>query len=153
LSFFLSGLLFGGSVVGALLTQHFLDWQPCVMCVEIRAWLILASVLLLVASAIPLAVLSRAFGVAGLLASLGASYKGGQLFALEVKWVDSFSCSPFARFPSWMPLQEWFPYLFQPQAICGEDIRSLFFIPLSAWPLVLTVASVVICICAIRKKS
>lgn len=121
------------------------------MCVEIRAWLLLAASLLLVASVLPDGILSRLIGVAGIFGAVGASVKGGQLFALEKGWVESFSCSPFAQFPKWLPLHEWAPYVFQPQAVCGEDIKSILFVPLSAWPLLMTLFIVALCGSAMLK--
>lgn len=151
LTFLICGLLCGGSVLGALLTQWFLDWQPCVMCVEIRAWLILASACFFIASLLNLNVFHWGLGAIGCLASIAAAIKGGQLFFLERGWVESFNCSPFANFPNWMPLHEWMPFVFQPQAVCGESIRSLI-IPLSAWPFMLSAMCIFACGHAMLKK-
>lgn len=131
----LTGLLYMGSVAIAVFTQIYLEWLPCVLCVEIRAWMLAAGILLFLASFLPGSKGRRATGLLGTFCALGAGWSSYQLFSLEQGWVESLSCSPFARFPSWLPLQDWLPVLFQPQAICGESVKA-FVLPLSAWPMV-----------------
>lgn len=87
----------------------------------------------------------------GFVSAAMAAFKGGQLFSLERGWVESFSCSPFAQFPKWLPLDQWIPYVFQPQAICGESIKRIL-IPLSAWPLVMLLISGLLVALAFKKK-
>lgn len=136
-----SALAFVGAVVAAVLTQIFMDWQPCVLCVEIRAWMLGAGLLFTLAAMVPGGGVRRAVTALGTFCAIGAAWSGYHLLSIEQGWVQSFSCSPFARFPSWLPLQTWWPTVFQPQAICGDVIKS-FLIPLSAWPILMAAVQV-----------
>lgn len=147
----LSGCAFIGAVIAAVLTQIYLDWQPCVLCVEIRAWMLGTGLLLIAAAAAGTG--SRLRGLLALLGTcctFGAAWSGYHLLSIEQGWVQSFSCSPFARFPSWLPLQVWVPAVFQPQAICGDAIKS-FVIPLSSWPILMMLVHVICMIFMIIK--
>ncbi|MEG0867335.1 MAG: disulfide bond formation protein B [Hafnia sp.] len=143
------GLLFAvsavlcGMVGVAVFTQLQLGWEPCVMCVEIRALLLGAAFAFLLAGLIRGGWLRSAVVWVGAAFVGWACWTSGSLFALERGWVQASGCSPFARFPSWMPLQEWFPVLFQPEAICGDAIKAVAGVPLSLWPIIVCVACAV----------
>lgn len=135
--------LLGGMVGVAVMTQLVLDWEPCVMCVEIRALLLATAALFFLAGVMREGVIRKALVGAAVMAGGWLCWVSGGLFALEKGWVQSFGCSPFARFPSWMPLNEWVPILFQPEGICGESVKTVLGVPLSAWPILVFIACLV----------
>lgn len=132
------------AIGSAMFTQVYWGWEPCVMCVEIRAGLIGMAVAMGVAGVVPIAWMRRSLLALGLLSGGWACKVGGELFALEQGWVGSFGCSPFARFPTWLPLHEWLPVVFQPQGICGDAPKSLVGVPLSVWPIVIVLVAILI---------
>lgn len=132
------------AVGGAMVTQVYWGWEPCVMCVEIRAGLVGMALALGVAAVVPFAWMRKGFVALSLLSGGWACKVGGELFALEQGWVDSFGCSPFARFPARIPLHEWVPVVFQPQGICGDSPKSLVGVPLSIWPIVIVLVAIII---------
>ncbi|MFK4132164.1 disulfide bond formation protein B [Pseudomonas luteola] len=138
-------------VLAAVGSQVFLDWQPCVICVEIRAWLLLAGLLLLTAAVVKPSVVTKVITLLSFVPMSMASWDSYKLFSLEQGWVQSFSCSPFARFPSWLPLHEWMPLFFQPQAICGETVKSIL-LPLSVWPALVSMIFAVALIIKIKRN-
>lgn len=136
-------VLLGGMVGVAVMAQLVLDWQPCVMCVEIRALLLAAALLFFLAGLMGKGLARKVLVGAAVMAGGWSCWVSGGLFALEKGWVHSFGCSPFARFPSWMPLNEWVPVLFQPEGICGESVKTVLGVPLSAWPILVFIVCVV----------
>lgn len=119
-------LLLAVSAIGlelcALFFQYALDLKPCIMCVYQR----------LAIGAIILAGVIGAVGhrlwfarvVAYILWGTGAIWGG--LLAIEHVEMQSnngslfFSCEFIPNFPSWAPLHEWIPFLFEATGDCGE---------------------------------
>lgn len=122
-----------GAVVAAMFTQLVLGWEPCVMCVEVRAALIAAGLCFVGGGLASNRAFRRVAMALGVFFSLWASKISIQLFALEMGYEESFGCSPFADFPSWMPLNEWLPIIFEPQGVCGDAVKSIGYVPLSLW--------------------
>lgn len=105
----------------ALYYQYVLDYYPCALCVQIRAW---------VAGAIILSICSQ-FGRnyfwwrwAGL--TLTTLLLGGALYTSWYAWgVENgtivSSCTMGAGFPEFMLLDQWIPWLFSAEGICGRS--------------------------------
>lgn len=106
----------------ALFFQYVLDLAPCIMCVYQRVAI----------GAIILAGLTGFIGarfllvrtVAYTLWAVGAIW--GLLIALEHVEMQGnsgslfFSCDIIPNFPSWAPLHEWIPFLFEATGDCGD---------------------------------
>ncbi|HPQ94167.1 MAG: disulfide bond formation protein B [Thiothrix sp.] len=113
-------LLLGlGLELGALFYQYVLDYAPCVLCVQVRAWvmgLLLVGLLglWLRHSRIGL-ILANLLGLAGSLGLLERSY---QTLGTEMGFVEG-TCSLTAGFPAFLPLNVWWPAVFKPLESCG----------------------------------
>lgn len=106
----------------ALFFQYALNLAPCIMCVYQRlaiCAIILAGV---IGSAGCHLVLARIIAYA--LWATGAIW--GLIIALEHVEIQAssgslfFSCEFIPNFPSWAPLHEWIPFLFEATGDCGE---------------------------------
>lgn len=106
----------------ALYFQYVMDLAPCIMCVYQRA----AICSIIVAGFIGFAgykyFLTRALAYA--LWAIGAIW--GLIIAIEHVEIQSnsgslfFSCDFIPNFPTWAPLHEWIPFLFEATGDCGE---------------------------------
>ncbi|MGJ8693324.1 MAG: disulfide bond formation protein DsbB [Thalassotalea sp.] len=106
----------------ALVFQYFMDLAPCIMCVYQR----------LAIFAIALAGLIGAYGkqhfiTRGLAFSLwGIGAIWGLIIALEHVEMQNAAFSLFAtcdivpNFPTWAPLHQWLPFLFEATGDCGD---------------------------------
>lgn len=106
----------------ALFFQYVLDLAPCIMCVYQRAAIcsiILAGLIGFTGSHFLVTRL-----IAYILWATGAIW--GLLIALEHVEMQSnsgslfFSCDLFPNFPTWAPLHEWIPFLFEATGDCGD---------------------------------
>ncbi len=101
-------------------------WYPCALCVQVRAW---------VAGAIIFALLglikAKDFWWRWMALTLTISMMAGALYTtyyaygVEQGTVIS-SCSMGAGFPQFMPLDQWIPFLFEAQGMCGQSPEMLF---------------------------
>ncbi len=110
------GLLLQGI---ALYYQYGLDYGPCVLCIHVRMWLALLIVLSLAGAALCRWRAPRVLLLVGLVAICGAlTERAWQLVATERGWVVG-SCEMTSGLPEWVPLEAWFPSVFQIQEACG----------------------------------
>lgn len=123
----------------ALFFQYGMDLKPCIMCIYQRAaiWAIfLAGVIGVIA---PKLIIIRvlAYGLWG----TGAVW--GVLLALEhVEMQNSamslfFTCEIVPNFPTWAPLHEWIPFLFEASGDCGEISWSFLGYSMPQWMIVI----------------
>ncbi len=108
---------------GALFIQHGLHVEPCNECIYIRAAVAGVGVAGLIAALAPqfLALRLAALSVwSGALA--WGLYRANILLGIEkiVRNGGEGSCARFKGFPSWAPLDQWLPDIFEPRAMCGE---------------------------------
>lgn len=104
---------------GALFYQHVLYYYPCELCIYVRVWLLAIALLCVVGVLLrkqrwPRFVIS----VGGLALSFGLANDTWNLIVVEYALSDSGSCSFFANFPSWAPLDKWLPAVFEVQELC-----------------------------------
>ena len=103
----------------ALYYQYGLDYGPCVLCIHVRMWVALLVVLALVAAALCRWRLPRVVLLIGSIGACGAlTERAWQLVATERGWTIG-SCDMVSGLPDWVPLERWFPWLFQIQESCG----------------------------------
>lgn len=112
---------------GAVYFQQVLRQYPCELCIYSRVWLaaigLVAVVGLLVRRTTwPL----RIVIAAELLLSVGLASVVWELLALEYGFGGAGACSMFPNFPSWAPLDQWLPVLFQVQGPCAATPEVLF---------------------------
>lgn len=123
-------------LLGALGVQHFLGWEPCTICVEIRAALTLCTLAGLVLWAglkwrsLLVESLARLVLLCG---ACTAFYLNIKLVLLEHHVFESFSCSPFPFYFNILPLQDWLPYVFMSGGVCGENTNTILGVSFTTW--------------------
>ena len=116
-----------GLVAGALYFQEAMRLYPCELCIYTRVWLVAIAL-----AALPGLVLRKTVWPlrAVIVIELGLAFGLGtdvwELLALEFGWAGAGACSIFANFPSWAPLDEWLPMLFQVQGPCAATPEVVF---------------------------
>jgi disulfide bond formation protein DsbB len=118
--YWLALLLLGLAMEGmALFYQHVLGYGPCVLCIQVRLWLL---GLVMVALAALVMRRSRLGLVAAhalsALVLAGMLERAWKLLGIERGTVEG-ECSFDLGLPAWLPLDHWFPPLFQVQEACG----------------------------------
>lgn len=106
-------------VGGALFFQYYHDDLPCELCVYVRAWLLGIGVLAI------LGLIVRQWRWPALLVivlmlwlTLGLAEDTWILLSIDQGWPTSGACSFVAFFPEWMPLDRWWPAMFEVQNLC-----------------------------------
>ena len=108
----------------ALYFQYGMHMDPCVLCVYQRSAVAGIALGGLVGLAWPRVMVFR---LAGYLLIATAAVLGLRFAVIHVGVLGgaSFDCSFLPEYPGWMPLHEWFPWLFQPTGMCDEIDWSL----------------------------
>ena len=124
LAFELCGLFF----------QHVMGLAPCVMCVYER----LAFVGIFVAALIALVAPEKPWlRWPAMLLWTYSAFRGLQLSLKHVDYQLNPSpfntCSLFAEFPSWLPLEKWLPWMFYPTGDCSERQWSFLSWEMPQW--------------------
>jgi len=112
-----------GLLLAALYFQYVLNFQPCIKCIYVRSaftGILLAGLIGLIAPTNPLLRLIALLGM--LSAAVFGIMQAHELLEIEQLLAEGgfFSCSLFAEFPSWMPLDQWFPAIYEPTGSCGD---------------------------------
>ena len=150
--FWLAGLLYLLSMEGIALYYQYGPgmWYPCALCVQVRAWVLGAIIFALLGL-----VKVKSFWWRWMALNLtiimiaGALYTSYYAYGVEQGTVVS-SCTMGAGFPEFMPLDQWIPFFFEAQGLCGQSpdmplglsMVEALLITLSAPLLVLIAASV-----------
>jgi disulfide bond formation protein DsbB len=110
----------------ALFYQYVLEEMPCVMCIQVRLWvmaLIMVALLVLVLRRL------RFIPVAGHLLTVviaaGLLERSYQLLGTERGFVFG-ECGFALGLPDWFTPDEWFPAMFEVQTTCGYTPELLF---------------------------
>jgi disulfide bond formation protein DsbB len=96
-------------------------WYPCALCVQVRAWVVGAIIFALLGL-----VMAKNFWWRWMALNLtiimmaGALYTSYYAYGVEQGTVIS-SCTMGAGFPEFMPLDQWIPFLFEAQGMCGQS--------------------------------
>jgi len=103
----------------ALVYQYVFYYDPCVLCVHIRAWILG----ILVASILGLLLRNSRMGLIisnllVLLASFGFAERAYRTLGTEMGFLDG-ACSMNPNYPSFLPLNKWLPSVFEPLTSCG----------------------------------
>ncbi|WP_394248226.1 disulfide bond formation protein DsbB [Vibrio profundi] len=122
----------------ALFFQHVMMLSPCVMCIYERVAMLGVGVAAMIGLVNPNNTIIRWLG----LAVWGASaYKG---LALSMQHVDyQFNPSPFATcdlfvtFPSWAPLNDWAPWMFEAFGDCSKVVWQFLSLSMPQWLVVI----------------
>lgn len=121
----------------ALYFQHIMKLEPCVMCVYERLTMLGILLAGLIGAICPQYLLMRlvAFAV------WAVSAVWGLLLALEhtdyqMNPSPFATCDFFPNFPSWAPLHEWLPWLFNPTGDCADIVWQFFGYSMPQWLIV-----------------
>lgn len=132
----------------ALYFQYQLNIQPCIKCIYIRAafsGILLAALLGMLSPGNAFVRVLALFGA--LSAAVFGLVQANDLLHIEqVIATGGFSsCSFFAEFPSWMPLDQWLPSVFEPRGSCGEDSWRFLNHSMAFWTAVTLYGYIAVC--------
>lgn len=146
-----SWLLLIVSIVGLLATalyfQHGMNIQPCIKCVYIRAafsGMLVAAVIGFIGAKI---MFIRGIALLGVIAAaVFGLMQTNELLEIErIIAAGGFStCSFFAEYPSWLPLEQWLPAVFEPTASCGDDSWRFFDRSMAFWTSITLYAYIIV---------
>jgi len=105
----------------ALFYQYALEYYPCALCVQVRAWVVGAIITATLGS-----LRVRDFWWRWMFLTLTVAFLAGGLYTSWYAWgVEKgtifASCTMGAGFPEFMPLDQWIPWLFGADGICGQS--------------------------------
>lgn len=132
-------IVLGLSMEGvALFFQHVMELGPCVLCIQVRIW-VLAIIML---SVVGLMLRSRRWPgiVVSLLMTglfLGLLDRSWLLFGTE-RGIVFADCGFDLGLPAWLALEDWFPAMFRIHEACGYTPELLFGITMAEALLVLS---------------
>lgn len=118
-------LISTSSMLGALYYQYYLDWDPCVLCIQIRvimAGIMLVSGLMLFLTRFPLMRLIGFTSQAALAVYLFIKCRA--LYRIETG-LDQAECMFNAGLPDWLNLEVWWPSVFEVRSACGDSPELL----------------------------
>ncbi|MFW1676922.1 disulfide bond formation protein B [Pontibacter sp. JAM-7] len=128
----------------ALFFQYGLDYGPCVLCIQIRIWvlaLLLVAILGLITRHCQLS--QRICHPLTLLIGVGLAERSYQTLGVERGWIEG-SCSFDSGLPEWFALDKWLPMLFEPWETCGYTPELLFGITMAEALMLFSIALVAI---------
>lgn len=122
----------------ALYFQHGMDLQPCVMCIYERV------ALFGIVFAGLLGFIQPRFLFFRLLALAVGLFSAVRGLSIAIKHVDYQinpapwnQCSYLAEFPQTLPLDKWFPFIFNPSGSCSEVTWQFLGISMAQWIVVI----------------
>ena len=121
----------------ALYFQHVMDLSPCVMCVYERIPVLTIILTGLIGASAPQKLFIRLIAFSGWIVSA----VWGLLLAIEHTDYQ-LNPSPFAtcdflpNFPSWAPLHQWLPWLFNPTGDCADIVWQFLGYSMPQWLIV-----------------
>ncbi|UYM18076.1 disulfide bond formation protein DsbB [Endozoicomonas euniceicola] len=132
------GIMLGTAVfleAAALYFQYGMDMHPCELCVYQRLAIVVLGLAAMVMLVAPRNRIVRGAGYA--LWISGAVY-GLQAALEQLKNYADFnpffsSCNAFPVFPFELPLHDWWPAMFFPTGICGEDSWAFLSLNMANW--------------------
>ncbi|HCG7066880.1 disulfide bond formation protein B [Vibrio parahaemolyticus] len=128
----------------ALYFQHVMMLAPCVMCIYERVAMMGIGGAAIIGLIAPNNALFRWLGLIGWGLS---SYKGLMLAMQHVDY--QFNPSPFATcdlfvtFPSWAPLNQWVPWMFEAYGDCSKIVWRFFDLSMPQWLVVIFAGNLV----------
>lgn len=118
----------------ALYFQHGMGLNPCVMCIYERLALLAILAAGLLGSLAPKWALTRwaalALGLFGAIKGLRLALKHTDYQLNPAPWNQ---CSPFVEFPETLPLNQWFPALFEATGDCSKISWQFWGLSMPQW--------------------
>ena len=129
----------------ALYFQYGLNLRPCVECVYERAAVALFGVCGLMGMLMPAVKIMRFLTSSGFLASSIFGLTVSIEHYLEtVKTGFGATCRLKADFPSFLPLDEWMPFMFRPLDTCGPLDWSLLGLSMPEWIMIIFSCGIIV---------
>jgi disulfide bond formation protein DsbB len=129
----------------ALFFQHIMNLAPCVMCIYERVAMFGIGAAALVGLISPQYWPIRFIGLLGWLA---ASVKGYQLATQHVDYQLNPSpfatCDIYVQFPSWAPLNQWLPSVFEAYGDCSEIVWQWLTLSMPQWLVIIYAANIAV---------
>ncbi|MGR5127651.1 disulfide bond formation protein DsbB [Photobacterium swingsii] len=128
----------------ALFFQHGMKLPPCVMCIYERVAMFGIAIAALVGLSAPHNPVIRWLGLAGW------GYSAYEGLMLSIKHVDYQlnpspfnTCDLFVQFPSWAPLNQWLPGVFEAYGDCGKVVWMFMEQTMPQWLVIIFGANLV----------
>jgi disulfide bond formation protein DsbB len=121
----------------ALLYQHGFKEDPCVLCIQVRLWVLCLIVVALLALAVRRAWFYRLAQLLTIVIFAGLLERSWQLFGTERGFLYG-DCGFDLGLPAWLALDEWFPAVFRVETSCGYTPELLFGITMAEALLVMS---------------
>ena len=144
LSSIAAGLSF---LVLALVYQYTFEYDPCVMCIQIRLWVtlwILVSIIGLIT--LRYDILNKIAHLAVVLVAIGLVERSYQLLGTERGFVFG-DCGFDLGLPAWFAIDEWLPSVFRIETSCGYTPELLFGITMAEALMLFSVALLLLSFC------
>lgn len=121
--------------LSALYFQHYMNLQPCVMCIEERLLILSIAIFSLIPVINPRFIPLRIIGYLGIMfiAYVGFYLADQHVDIQKGEGLFMASCNIFPRLPEWFPLHEWYPNLFMPTGNCGDISWTLWGYSMVEW--------------------
>lgn len=118
----------------AFFFQHFLSLKPCILCIYQRCALYGIAIAGLIAAIFPSYIIIR---ISSIFIWMYSAWKG-LLFAKEQTnmrlYPSPFSkCDLFVKFPNWLPLNKWWPAMFDAYGDCATHTWYFLSLEISQW--------------------
>ena len=104
----------------ALFYQYVLDYPPCALCIHVRIWVM--GFILVAIAALVLRRYRYTYTICHLLTTatmIGGLERSWYLLGIERGTMIS-ECGPYASLPAWLPLDQWFPWMFAIWEACRK---------------------------------
>lgn len=132
----------------ALFFQHVMELLPCVMCIYERVAMMGILAAGMIGMIAPQVTAIRWIG----LSTWGISTIWGLKLAIEhvsYQFPDpnqlfGSMCDIFVRFPSWAPLNQWFPWMFEASGDCSKIVWEFLNLSMPQWLVVILSAMLVV---------
>lgn len=110
----------------ALYYQYILNEPPCALCIQSRAFTLLGVLFGLVGLLMVRFSLFSYIAQIGLVASLALLWRVSLEAVLVERGVMESTCGMDPGFPSWLPLDQWLPQVFEVWTMCGYTPEFIF---------------------------
>ena len=109
----------------ALYYQYALEESPCVMCIQVRIWMLCLTLVAFNAYVLNNRWINHIAHILTVVIAVGLLDRSYQLLGTERGFVFG-DCGFDLGLPSWLPLDTWFPELFRVHSSCGYTPELIF---------------------------
>lgn len=109
----------------ALFYQYVLGEPPCVLCIQVRFWVMVGMLCAVPAMLAPRRLAVQLVACLGLLISLLMMLNRSYIAVLVERSQYDGQCGMDPGFPGWLPLDVWLPALFEVWTMCGYTPQFL----------------------------